>query len=50
MLLSHSQGPVSEWPYKSHDVLDEGPFILCCKEWVVIIVFWICEPLVGEFS
>jgi len=49
MSLPHPQGPISEWSQFFHDILDNGPFILCCEEWRVIMVFWISEPLVGEF-
>ena len=50
MPLQHPEGPVSEWPQNFHDVLDNGPFILCCEEWLVFTVFWILVPLAGEFS
>ena len=49
MLFPHSQVPVLEWPQHFHDMLDNGPFILCCEEWLVLTVFWILEPLAGEF-
>jgi len=48
--LRHSKGPESEWPQNFHDVIDVGPFILRCEEWVVITVFWIVQPLTGDFS
>jgi len=31
MSLRHPQGPVLEWPQNFHDVLDNGPFIMCCN-------------------
>jgi len=46
----HPQGPVSEWPEHLHDIRHYSPFILCCEEWPVIILFWIFKPLMGEFS
>ena len=49
MPLRHPQGPVSECPQNIHDILDNGPFTLCCEEWLVITVYWILEPLRGEF-
>ena len=50
MPFSHPQGPVPIWPYNFHDVLDNGPFIQGCKELPVIAIFWIVDPLAGEFS
>ena len=43
-------GPVTEWPQPFHDVLNDGPFILNWKECAAMTVFWILEPLWGEFS
>jgi len=49
MPLQHPEGQVSEWPQNFHDVLHNGPFMLCCEEWPVITVFQILQPLAGEF-
>jgi len=49
MPFRHPQGPVWEWPYNFHEVVDNCPFILRCEEWAVIPVFWIVEPLGGDF-
>ena len=46
----HPQRPVPEWTKHFHHELDDSPFILCDEEWPVITVFWILEPLGGEFS
>jgi len=46
----HPQSQVSEWPWKFHDVLDDCPLIFCCEEWPGNTVFWILQPLGGEFS
>jgi len=32
MPLRHPQSPISEWPQHIHDILHNGPFILCCEE------------------
>jgi len=50
MPFRHPQGPVSVWPPNFHDILDDGPFIRCCEEWLVISEFWIFTLLAGEFS
>ena len=48
MPLGHPHGAVPEWPYIFHDTLNDGPFILCCDERLVITIFWNLEPLTGE--
>jgi len=50
MPFQHPQGPVSEWPQKFQDAVDNCPFILCCGEGPVNAVFWILQPRPGEFS
>jgi len=50
MPLRHQPGPILEWPYNFHHILDNGPFMLCWEEWPVITVFRTMEPLAGEFS
>jgi len=49
MPLWDPHGPISEWPQYFHDILHNGPFILCCEEWPVFTVFWIMQPLACEF-
>jgi len=49
MPLRHPLGAITECPQIFPDVIDNGPFILCCKDWLVITVLWILEPLAGEF-
>jgi hypothetical protein len=47
MLLAYPQGPISECPRYFHDILHNGPFALCYKEWLVITVCWIAVQLIG---
>jgi len=49
MPFQHPLGPVPEWSWNFHDALDDGLCILCGEAWPVISVFWILEPLAGEF-
>ena len=50
MPFRHPQGPVPAWPSNRHDILNDGPFMLCCKEKSVIAVLQIPEPLEGMVS
>jgi len=43
MNFRYPQGRVLEWRQNFHNVLDDGPFILCCEESLVITVFGILE-------
>jgi hypothetical protein len=47
--VQNPQCPVSEWTHNFHNLLDDGLFILWCEEWLVITVYWILEPQMGEF-
>jgi len=49
MAFWHPLGLVFEWPWNSHDVVDDGLFILCCEESPVNAKSFILEPVPGEF-
>jgi hypothetical protein len=46
----HPQGPVSEWLEYFPDIVDDGPFLLCCEELPILAILWILEPLSGEVT
>ena len=48
--FQYPQGPVSKWAENLPVIPDNGPFILPCKEWLVISAFWNQMPHMGEVS
>jgi len=45
----HPEGPDLEWPQNFRYLLINGSFILCGEEQPLFTLFWILEPLLGEF-
>ena len=43
MPFQHPQDAISEWSKTLHNVIDDGPFILCCAQWLVITVLGLIE-------